>query len=107
MNNLLFAAGGQPAGSSNPILTFLPFILIFVIFYFLMIRPQAKKQKDKQRMLSNLKAGDEILTVGGIIGRIEGIREKDKILIVKIAKDVKINISQSAVADKIEKKLVN
>ena len=69
-----------------------------------MIRPQARKQKEKQQMLKNLRPGDEILTIGGVFGKIEGIREKDNILIVKVAKDVKINISQSAVAEKIEKK---
>lgn len=104
MNELLYAAGGQTGGSGNPILTLLPFVLIILVMYLLMIRPQARKQKEKQQMLKNLRPGDEILTIGGVFGKIEGIREKDNILIVKVAKDVKINISQSAVAEKIEKK---
>lgn len=104
MNELLYAAGGQTGGSGNPILTLLPFVLIILVMYLLMIRPQARKQKEKQQMLKNLRPGDEILTIGGVFGKIEGIREKDNVLIVKVAKDVKINISQSAVAEKIEKK---
>ena len=71
--------------------------------YFLMIRPQQKKQKEKQTMLDNLKAGDEILTIGGIYGKIEGINEKDNRLIVSIGKDVKVNIARSAIADKVNK----
>ena len=107
MNEILYAAGGTTGGSSNPVLTLLPFILIIVVMYFLMIRPQDRKQKEKQRMLQNLKPGDEIMTIGGIFGRIEGIRESEKILIVRVTKDVKLNISVSAVAEKVEKKAVS
>ncbi len=106
MTSILYAAGGQmggSGGSSNPIMALLPFIVIIVIMYFLMIRPQSKKQKEKRQMLESLQAGDEILTIGGIYGKIEGINEKDQKLIVSIAKNVKINMSRTAVADKINK----
>ncbi len=104
MTNLLYAAGGAPAtGSANPIMSFLPFLAIILVMYFLMIRPQAKKQKEKQNMLKDLKAGDEILTIGGLYGKIEGVKEKENILIVRIAKDVKVEMSKTAIADKITK----
>lgn len=104
MNELLYAAGGVQQSGGNPIMAFLPFILIIVVLYLLMIRPQAKKQKEKQRMLKDLQPGDEILTVGGIIGKIEGVKEKENILIIRVSKDVKLNLSRSAVAEKIVKK---
>ncbi|MCK4446409.1 MAG: preprotein translocase subunit YajC [Candidatus Marinimicrobia bacterium] len=85
-------------------MAFLPFILIIVVLYLLMIRPQAKKQKEKQRMLKDLQPGDEILTIGGIIGKIEGVKEKENILILRVSKDVKLNLSRSAVAEKIVNK---
>jgi preprotein translocase subunit YajC len=68
-----------------------------------MIRPQSKKQKAKQKMLQGLQPGDEVITIGGIIGKIEGTKEKDNTLILRIDKDVKINISRTAIADKINK----
>ncbi len=105
MLNILYASASQPGGEAgNPIMSLLPFLVIIVIMYFLMIRPQAKKQKEKQNMLNNLKAGDDVLTIGGIYGKIEGINEKDGKLIISIAKDLKINVSRSAIADKIENK---
>jgi len=110
VNSVLYAMGGagqqQGAPSGNPLLSLLPFLLIIVVMYLLMIRPQAKKQKVKQRMLQDLKPGDDILTIGGIYGKIEGVREKEGLLIVKIAKDVKVTISRSAVADKTTEKMV-
>jgi preprotein translocase subunit YajC len=106
VNTLLYAAGQPAGGGSNPLIGLLPFLLIIVVMYFLMIRPQARKQKEKQRMLQELQPGDEILTIGGIYGRIEGIREKENVLIVKITKDVKINLARSAVAEKVINKSV-
>jgi len=81
-------------------------VLIIVVMYFLMIRPQAKKQREKTKMLQELQPGDDILTIGGVYGKIEGVKDKN-ILIVRIAKDVKINISRSAVADKVQEKVVS
>lgn len=109
MNTLLYAGtmgGGAGAQQGNPILSLLPFLAIILIMYLLMIRPQAKKQKEKQQMLKELKSGDEVLTIGGIYGKIEGLRESEGILIVKIAKDVKIHITRSAVAEKLVNKSV-
>lgn len=103
MLDILYASASQPGSETNPIMSFLPFLVIILIMYFLMIRPQSKKQKEKQNMLNNLKAGDEILTIGGVYGKIEGINEKDGKLIVSVSKDVKLNIARSAIADKVNK----
>jgi len=106
MNTVLYAMGAPGAQQSgNPLLSLLPFVLIIVVMYFLMIRPQAKKQREKNKMLQELQPGDEILTIGGLYGKIEGVKDKN-ILIVKIAKDVKIYIARSAVADKVTEKVI-
>lgn len=108
MNSLLYAGamgGSQQAQAGNPLLSLLPFLLIILIMYFLMIRPQAKKQREKAKMLQELQPGDEIVTIGGVYGKIEGVKDKN-ILIVKIAKDVKIYLSRSAVADKVTEKVI-
>ena len=75
---------------------FIPLILIFVIFYFFLIRPQQKKIKDHKIMVSKLKRGDEVITSGGIIGRIEKIHEDDKADLL-IADNIIIKIIKSTV----------
>ena len=75
---------------------FVPLILIFVIFYFFLIRPQQKKIKDHKLMVSQLKRGDEIVTSGGIIGKIEKLSDNDKIEL-SIADNVTITIIRSTV----------
>ncbi len=87
------AAGAQAAAgeevAANPIAmlltTFLPMILIFVVFYFILIRPQRKKDKQVKEMLNNLKAGDRICTIGGIYGTIVGI--KDDTVTLSVGRD--------------------
>ncbi len=93
-----YAMGVPPSGEGqqgNPILGFLPIILMFLVLYLLMIRPQMKKQKNQQRMIDELEKGDEIVTNGGIHGTIQNI--KDDILVLKIADNVKIELSRAAV----------
>ncbi|MBZ0263429.1 preprotein translocase subunit YajC [bacterium] len=85
-------------GAGSGILGFLPFILIFLVIYFFMIRPQSKRQKEHQRMLGELKQGDEVVTIGGVHGTIAGIREQDNTLIVKINDTNKIIVDRSAIA---------
>ncbi|MCD6117600.1 preprotein translocase subunit YajC [bacterium] len=89
---------------SNPLLGFLPLVLILVIMYLLMIRPQAKKQKEHRQMLNTIEKGDKILTAGGIIGTVAGIKEKENTLLLKISENVKIEITRSSVAQLINKK---
>ena len=79
---------------SNGIGQFIPLILIFVIFYFFLIRPQQKKVKEHKIMVENLKRGDKVVTSGGIIGTVERIIENDKAEIV-ISDDVKVEIIKS------------
>ena len=73
---------------------FIPLILIFVIFYFFLIRPQQKKVKEHKFMVENLKRGDKVVTAGGIVGRVERIIDNDKIE-VEISDNVKVEIIKS------------
>ena len=75
---------------------FVPLILIFVIFYFFLIRPQQKKIKDHKNMVSALKRGDDIITSGGIVGRIEKVNDDDKIDLI-IADNVTVKVIKSTV----------
>ncbi len=86
---------GQAAG--NPIMSFLPFILIIVIMYFLMIRPQQKKQKEKQKMLDALKKGDNVITGGGIHGKVAGFADDNKTVLIKVDDNVKIKVDRNAI----------
>jgi preprotein translocase subunit YajC len=82
------AQGAQGGGFS----AFIPLILMFVIFYFLLIRPQQKKTKEHREMISNLKKGDRIITAGGIYGRITGI--DDTTVTLEIADKVRIKLAR-------------
>ena len=79
---------------SSGIGQFIPLILIFVIFYFFLIRPQQKKVKDHKLMVDNLKRGDKVITSGGIIGTVERIMENDK-LEIQISENVNVEIIKS------------
>ena len=99
--------GGEGAGGFTG---FIPLILMFVIFYFLLIRPQQKRTKEHRQMISNLKKGDRIITSGGIHGRITGMDEStltveiaDKVR-VKVARANVSNLAQPAVQSQPEKK---
>ena len=76
---------------------FLPMIFIFVIFYFLLIAPMRKKQKKTQEMLSKLKKGDEVITGGGIFGRITALDEERGFVILQISDNTKIKVLRSAI----------
>ena len=75
---------------------FVPLILIFVIFYFFLIRPQQKKIKDHKSMVSSLKRGDEVITSGGIFGRIEKVYEEDKIDL-SVSENVTVTVVKSTI----------
>lgn len=85
----------QTAQSANPFGSLLPLIVIFVIFYFFLIRPQNKKAKEHQNMLNAVKKDDKIITTGGLHGTITNV--KGDVLEVKIAEGVKVQIAKSAV----------
>ena len=83
------------APAQNPMLQFLPLVVVFVIFYFLMIRPQKKKFEDEQTLINKLAKGDEIYTKAGFIGTIYGIN--DKIVDLEIADGVRVKVLKSQV----------
>jgi preprotein translocase subunit YajC len=89
---------GAPGATSQPdiLQTLLPFLFMGVIFYFLLIRPQQKRQKQHQQLMANLKTGDRIVTSSGIHGLIANVKETTFLL--KVADNVKIEIDKSAVA---------
>jgi len=85
----------QQAVQPNTIITFLPFVVILVIFYFLLIRPGTQRQKKLQQMIDNLKLGDRVVTASGIYGTITGLKN-DRIT-VRIAENVKVEMSKNSV----------
>ena len=101
MDFLIQNAYAQGATQGDPFSFLLPMVVIFAAFYFLLIRPQQKKQKAHTQLISNLKAGDEILTAGGILGVITGISEH--YAIVKISDNTEIKIQKSSVAQVVPK----
>ena len=84
---------------------FIPLILIFVIFYFFLIRPQQKRVKDHKAMVSALKRGDEIITSGGIIGTIDRVMEDDRIEVI-IGENTKVQIIRSTITSLLKKEEV-
>jgi preprotein translocase subunit YajC len=102
MNSFLFslllggAQGAEAASGPGAIVNFLPLVAIIAIFYFLIIRPQNKKQKETQKMLSALKKGDRIVTIGGIHGTIQSVKENTVIL--RVDDTTKLEFSRSAVS---------
>jgi preprotein translocase subunit YajC len=80
---------------------FLPLIIIFAIFYFILIRPQQQRQKKHKEMLNSLKVGDKVITIGGIYGIIREI--KGDVFTLEISKDIKINTTKNAIGSKREK----
>ncbi len=89
--SIFLTAAPQPgAPAQNPLVSLLPFILIIIIFYFFLIRPQVKRQKEIQKFRKNLKKGDKVITAGGIYGKITDIKEN--VVILEIAPDVRIKV---------------
>jgi preprotein translocase subunit YajC len=95
MSTTALAQAG-PGGAPSLLLNLFPLLLIFLIFYLLLIRPQQKKQRDHQAMLENLKVGDDVLTSGGIYGRIVDV--KKDVLTVEIAPNTRVRVARSYIA---------
>jgi preprotein translocase subunit YajC len=92
------ATAAAPAASNSPlamVISFAPFIVIMILFYFLMIYPQNKERKKREEALNAIQRGDRILTRGGVYGTVADIKEQ--ILIVKIAENVKVEMDRSFV----------
>ena len=92
---------GQAGGIQSFIATMMPMILIFVIMYFLLVRPQQKKAREHQELLNQLKAGDRIITGGGLLGTVMAVKEKT--FQVKIAENVVVDLARGSVATVIGK----
>jgi preprotein translocase subunit YajC len=90
-NVLLMAQQGQ-----NPLSTFLPLVLIAVVFYFFMIRPQTKKMKDQKKFIEELKKGDKVVTIGGIQGKIAEVAPDT--FLVEVDHNVRIRVLRSAIS---------
>ena len=93
------AAGG---GTGFDVFQLLPFVLIFGIMYFLLIRPQQKKAKEHQAMLGALRRGDQIITAGGILAKVSKVKDDGEVE-VEIAKDVKVRVARSTITTVISK----
>jgi preprotein translocase subunit YajC len=105
-NALLQTATTAAAGEGSLLMTIVPFALIFIIFYFFLIRPQNKKQKETEKMIAALKKGDKVVTIGGIHGVVATTKEHT--IIIKVEDGAKIEFNRSAIAtviaDKVEEK---
>ncbi len=104
MNTLIFAMAPSPdgGGGGSLVSTIIMFGAIFLIFYFMIIRPQQKRSKEREKMLSNIEKGDKIITSGGIHGTIAGIDEKT--VLIQVGDNIKMKFERSAVASVVSKK---
>ena len=91
-------ASAQPPGGSG-IMSILPFIIMLLAFYFLIIAPQNKKRKQHQKMVDELEKGAKIKTIGGLLGTITGV--KDDCFVVKVSENVKVEVSKDAISSKL------
>jgi preprotein translocase subunit YajC len=96
MIDAAWAQGGAAAGGPPIWIQLLPFAGLFAVFYFLIIRPQQQKQNDHTAMLANLKKNDEVVTSGGLYGRIQTI--SDDVVTLEIAPNVKVRVSRPQIA---------
>jgi preprotein translocase subunit YajC len=87
--------GGAGQGGSSQLMAFLPLILLFIVFYFLLIRPQQKKAKTQKQFLENLKKGEEVVTSGGLYGKITGITNDTVTL--EIAEKIRVKVLKSSI----------
>ena len=101
---LISPAYAQAAGNatqSDTLLTFLPMVSIFIVFYFLLIRPQQKKQKEARAMLAALEKGNEVVTAGGILGRI--VKLDDQYATVEVAPNTQMVVQRSSISQLLPK----
>jgi preprotein translocase subunit YajC len=94
--NILFIILQQTDGTTSLISSLLPFVLIILVFYFLILRPQQKRQKDREKLLAGVQKGDKVITSGGIHGTVEGI--EDNTILVKIADNVKVKMDKGSIS---------
>jgi preprotein translocase subunit YajC len=95
------SAYAQDASPQGGLMSFLPLIIIFIIFYFLLIRPQMKRAKEHRKLVAELAVGDEVVTTGGLLGRISKVGES--FLTVEVADNLQIKLQRHAVASVVPK----
>jgi len=95
LNNILLMMQQPEGKEANPFMSFLPLLLIIVVFYFFMIRPQVKRQKETRKFRESLQKGDKVVTTGGIYGKIAKIEET--VIQLEIAKDVVITVDKNGI----------
>ena len=95
---LIGMAQAAPGGQGSALTSMLPIVAIFAIMYFLVLRPQSRKAKEHQKMLSDLKKGEEVVTQGGIIGKITGITDGE--LVIQVQEGVRLRVLRSSVQNK-------
>jgi preprotein translocase subunit YajC len=98
-DQIAYAMGAPGEGGQGGFGMFVPLILLFGIFYFLLIRPQQKRQKDHKALLSNLRKGDQVITAGGMYGRITGLT--DTVATLEIAEKVRVKVARSQISTKL------
>ena len=98
MDIIYASAQSGAAGGGGGMLSILPFVLIMLILYFLMIRPQSKRQKEKKIMIEALKKGDRIVTIGGVHGTVVGLKNQGKIVVIKVDKNTNLTVVKSSIA---------
>jgi len=101
---IISPAYAQAAGGAGGLSSLLPFLLIFIVFYFFLIRPQQKRAKEHRELVNNVKRGDKIITSGGLLGTVSKSVEGQESVEVEIAKDVKVNVMRTMIADVRDKK---
>jgi preprotein translocase subunit YajC len=96
ISNAHAQAAGGAAAAPNPIMSFLPLIILFGIFYFMLIRPQMKRAKEQRSMIAALAKGDEVLTSGGLLGRIDEIAEQ--FVVLEVSPGVTVKMQKQAIS---------
>lgn len=95
LNSILLMMQPQEGSDANPLMSFLPLLLIIVVFYFFMIRPQVKRQKETRKFRESLQKGDKVVTTGGIYGRV--IKIEETVIQLEISKDVVIKVDKNGI----------
>ncbi|UJS16384.1 MAG: preprotein translocase subunit YajC [Candidatus Jettenia sp.] len=98
----LLQAAGKQSSPGGMLSMLLPFILMFVVMYFLILRPQKKKERERKELLSRIKKNDRVITAGGIHGTITSVRETEVILRIDDTKDIKIKVDRGSIATVLE-----
>lgn len=100
---LMSPGGGDPAAGGGGIFMIIWFGLIFVLMYFMLIRPQRKRQKEQEKLISEIKKGDKVLMNSGLFGTVFALNDEQGRFILKTADDVKLEFLKSSIASKVEK----